>query len=220
MRADGAGDVVPHGRCGRLIGGDLAGFHLFLDEGVVVRELLQGAGAESVAATVADVGKEEIGWSHEARFRRSRDGPAIREWRRNVQQRDEGGTHAGLPGDVEGAFVDESVRGEDGGLQPCLRLGPGSGGSAEMIQKSAGSETAGDLTGSGPAHTIADDKGADLGRDRAGVFVMGAGATNIGQHGVDEMVSRHGLRRWVWQNCTRAGSEGQRHDRGITNEAM
>lgn len=197
--ADGAGDVVAHGGDGGFVGGDLAGLELLFDEGVVVRELLEGAGAEAVAAAVADVGEEEIGWGDGAWFGGARDGvgdlKGRREERRNVEESNEGGAHAGLVGDFDGVLVDDSVGGVDGGLEAYLRFDVGGGRGSEMGEEGAGGEAAGDFAGGGTAHAIADDEGADLGGEGAGVFITAARATDIGQHGVDEVVGGHGLRR-------------------------
>ena len=189
VRADGAGDEVAHGRGGGLVGGDLAGFHLLLDEGVVMRKLLEVALAQAVAAAVADVGKEEIGRGGEAGA--AGVGESVGRWR-DVEESDEGGAHAGLPRDRRGVLMDDGVGGEDGGLE--AGLGPGVAGDriAEVREEGGGGEVAGDFAGGGSAHSVAHDKGAEIGGYDAGVFVMAAGATDIGQHGVDEVVSWHG----------------------------
>lgn len=218
--ADGAGDEVAHGRDGGLVCGDVAGLELLLDEGVVTRELLEGAGAETVAAAIADICEKEIGRGDEAGRGRAGDGAAVFEGRRDIEEADEGGAHAGVVRRLHGERVDDGVGGEDGGLKTGLRLGVGRRRGAKVLEKGGGGETAGDLAGGGSAHAVAHHKGADLRRDGAGILVVAAGATDIGQHGVDEWMREQGLRRWVLGNCTRARQEGKRPDRGMTHEAL
>ena len=88
--------------------------------------------------------------------------------------------------------MDGGIGGENSGLQARLRPDVSRSGRPQVGEEGAGSETAGHLASGGTAHSIADNEGADLGRDGTGVFVMAAAATDIGQHGVDEMVCGHG----------------------------
>ena len=52
---------------------------------------------------------------------------------------------------------------------------------------------AGDFAGGGTAHTIADDEGAGDGIGGAGVFISGADAAGVGEHGVNDSVGWHSL---------------------------
>lgn len=61
----------------------------------------------------------------------------------------------------------------------------------EMTEEGLGGEMAGDLSGGGSAHAVADDKGPGFGAGIASIFVAAANEAPVRQHRMNELICRH-----------------------------
>ena len=104
-----------------------------------------------------------------------------------MQQSDQRSAHAGEFGRLMRLVINGLIRGLDGGVEASLRL-CGARGRSEVCEEGVGGEAAGDLSGGGSAHAVADDEGAGFGCGGAGVFIAMPDAAAVGKHGVDEAV--------------------------------
>ncbi len=62
-----------------------------------------------------------------------------------------------------------------------------------MAEEGLDRQVAGDLSGGGSAHAVADDEDAGFEGGSAGVLVALADAAGVGEHGVDEVIGRQDL---------------------------
>lgn len=206
--ADGAGDEVAHGRGGGLDGGDLSGAELLFDEGVVEGELGESSVAKEIAAAVAYIDEPE-GWggvlSCGGSWRALRPvavvmGGGAGGW--DIEEADEGGAHAVELCGLAGAAEDSGVGGLNGGFEAGAWAewqGVSGEGRGEVGEEGGGGEMAGDLSGGGSAHAVADDEGLDftaLG-EGAGIFIALADAAGIGELRVYRLRVGHDLRTAV-----------------------
>jgi hypothetical protein len=92
---------------------------------------------------------------------------------------------------------DDLVGSLDGGVESPLRLEGGvrlrgSEGGEEGLY----GEMAGDLSGGGSAHAVADDESTGRGICGTGVLIALADEAGVSEHGVDEMAGLQGLFRY------------------------
>ncbi len=110
-----------------------------------------------------------------------------------MQQSDQRGAHAGEFGGLPRLLIDGLIGGLDGGSEAGLRLRRlgAARRRGKVREEGVGGEIAGDLSGGGSAHAIADDERAGLWCGGAGVLIAMADASAVGKHGVDKVVRRH-----------------------------
>jgi len=186
LSADCAGDDVADGRELRLLTRDEASLDLFLDDGVIRRELLETAVAEQVAAAVADM----------------RDPCGVCSTVIVNEHGHEGCAHAVERAVFLCALKNGEVGSADSLLEAGLRVIRGGnswtgrpiaagldrrhGTVSNAVQERLKSQIAGEFTGRGSAHAVADDKNAVFGGSGAGVLVFAADAAGMGSHGAGD----------------------------------
>jgi len=191
-RADGARDDVTDGGAIGLLATEQACADLLLDQRVILREKLQGAATEEIAAAVTDVGEPE---------RRCVGGCF-------PEGCDESSGHAAHGARFLGALEDAVVGGADGALKAGVRMifrvrvcGVLSGrwrgefrALAEAVEEGFGREMAGDFTGCCASYSVANDEGALFGQCGACILIGVAHESGMGKHGEDAREVNRGVR--------------------------
>jgi len=198
LRTNRARNQIPHRRPRRLCGCNLPRSKLLLHQRVIMRQLLQHASPPPITSAVPNVTqpkRRRIGHTR-VRVVRSAAPSSIAicpVQNRRMHQCHQRRPHPRIPRRLPRLLIHRLVRRLDRRIQPSLRLSrPGIAWRRNQTsQKCIRRKIACNFARRSPSHAIADNISASLRCGCARILIPLADTAAVGQHSVNEMVSRH-----------------------------